>query len=73
MTALVHQATRFPALRSTQPARQIAHTLNNLRDVWNTWSQARRQASADRELWNAAKADARVMTDLTCAISRHGN
>ena len=60
-------------MRATQPARQIAHTLNGWRSAWNAWSQARRQASADREMWNAAKADARVMTDLACAISRHGN
>ena len=72
MTTLAH-ATRFPAMRATQPARQIAHTVHGWQRAWNAWSQARRQASADREMWNAAKADARVMTDLTCAISRHGN
>lgn len=73
MTTLARQATRFPALRSTQPARQIAHTLNNLRGAWSTWKQARRQARADRQMWSVAQDDARVMTDLTCAISRHGN
>lgn len=72
MTALA-QARHFPALRATQPARQIAHTFQRLAGVWNGWSKARRQAREDRQMWNAAQADARVMNELNCAMSRHGN
>jgi len=69
MTALTHTAG-FPALRATSPARQLAHTVQSLTARLSAWSQARRQARADRELWNLALSDARVMTDLTCALSR---
>lgn len=72
MTALAH-ATYFPAMRATQPARQIAHIVHSVRAVFHAWSQARRQERAERALWSMALADPRVMTDLTCALSRHGD
>lgn len=72
MTALT-QAHHFPALRATQPARQIAHTVKGLQGLWSTWSKARRQAREDRQMWNAAQTDSRVMIELTCAMSRQGN
>jgi hypothetical protein len=34
------------------------------------WMAARRQAAEDRALWQLAQTDSRVMTDLTCAMSR---
>lgn len=37
----------------------------------NAWSHAIAQARADVRLWEAAKADPRVMADLQMAITRH--
>lgn len=34
------------------------------------WNQARRQAKADEEIWNAALKDARLMADLSRAMDR---
>lgn len=72
MTAF-SQTSHFPALRATQPARQIAHALKGLRNAWGTWIQARRQAREDRQMWSAAQADARMMADLNCALGRRGD
>ena len=73
MTAFAHQATYFPAMRATQPARLIAHLLHGMVDAVHTRVQARRQQRADRALWSMALSEPRVMTDLTCALSRHGD
>lgn len=72
MTALAH-APYFPAIRATQPARQIAHIVHSVRTVFHVWGQARRQKRTDHALWSMALADPRVMTELTCALSRHGD
>ena len=49
-------------------ARRLAvRTLSGLND----WSHAIAQARADVRLWEAAKADPRVMADLQVAIARH--
>ena len=34
------------------------------------WSEARKQRAADRKLWDLALSDARVMADLSRAMSR---
>lgn len=73
MTALAHHAPYFPAMRATQPARLVAHLLHGVVNALDARLQARRQARSDRALWSMALADPRVMTDLTCALSRHGD
>ena len=76
MTALA-QATYFPAASSTQPARLIFHwvhsTCSAIQTRLQARSRARRQLRADRALWDLALADTRVMNELSCALSRHGN
>lgn len=55
------------ALFAGSAHRLAARTLSGL----NAWSQAIAQARADVRLWEAAKADPRVMADLQVAIARH--
>lgn len=55
------------ALFAGAARRLAARTLSGLND----WSHAIAQARADVRLWEAAKADLRVMTDLQVAIARH--
>ena len=50
-----------------KPARRSAAAL---RAGFKHWLAARRQAEQDRELWQLALTDARVMADLNCAMSR---
>jgi hypothetical protein len=49
------------------PARQLSLTL---REGWADWAIARKAAAADQRLWDIALQDARVMADITSAISR---
>ena len=49
-------------------ARSVALSLKARLDGWSRSVAAKR---ADERLWTMAKADARVMADLQCAISRH--
>jgi hypothetical protein len=49
------------------PARQLS---NNLRAGWAAWTVARKATAADERLWSIALQDARVMADITAAISR---
>lgn len=50
-----------------RPARRMAAAL---RAGFKHWLAGRRQAEQDRELWQLALTDARVMSDLNCAMSR---
>ena len=76
MTALAH-TSYFPAARATQPAGLIAHWVHSTRSAiqarLQARSRARQQLRADRALWDLALADTRVMNELSCAISRHGD
>jgi hypothetical protein len=49
------------------PAKRAAISL---RSGLRHWNAARRQAAQDRELWQLAQTDSRVMADLQCAIAR---
>jgi hypothetical protein len=49
------------------PARRAA---GSLRAGLKAWSEARRRSEADRLLWEVALTDARVMADLSRAMSR---
>jgi hypothetical protein len=49
------------------PARRMAA---GLRTTLRAWAQERRQADEDRKLWDLALTDARVMADLSRAMSR---
>ncbi|MGA8514309.1 MAG: hypothetical protein WB821_06005 [Burkholderiaceae bacterium] len=49
------------------PARRLS---THLRQGWAGWAVARKAAAADEQLWSIALQDARVMADITCAISR---
>jgi hypothetical protein len=48
------------------PAKRAAASL---RAGLKRWAAARRQAAQDRELWQLALTDARVMADLNCAMT----
>ena len=49
------------------PAKRAAKRINV---GFKHWTAARRQAAEDRALWQLAQTDPRVMSDLTCAMSR---
>jgi hypothetical protein len=49
------------------PAKRAAKRINV---GFRQWTAARRQAAEDRALWQLAQTDSRVMSDLTCAMSR---
>lgn len=76
MTALA-QASYFPVVHASQPARLIAHwvyrTCSTLQARLQAHSRARQQLRADRALWDLALADTRVMSELRCVISRHSD
>ena len=48
------------------PARRVA---GSVRGSFKRWSAARRQAAQDEQLWNIALTDARVMADISRAMS----
>lgn len=48
------------------PAKRMAA---GLRTGFRRWSAARRQAAQDRELWNLALTDSRVMADISRAMT----
>jgi hypothetical protein len=49
------------------PARRAGAAL---REVLKAWGASRKQAAEDRKLWDLALSDARVMADLSRAMSR---
>jgi hypothetical protein len=65
---IVMWALAFAALALlASPAKRAAV---GLRTGFRRWTAARRQAAQDRELWQLAQTDSRVMADLQCAIAR---
>jgi hypothetical protein len=50
------------------PARRMSASL---RQTWTTWKQQQKAAASDAKLWSVALQDARVMADISAAISRH--
>lgn len=44
----------------------------NLRNGWKAWKESRKAFKEDQKLWNIAMTDARVMADLSRAMSRDG-
>lgn len=44
----------------------------SLRHGWAAWKESRKAYQADQKLWNVALSDARVMADLSRAMSRDG-
>lgn len=64
---MVMWAVGFAALALfAQPAAQLAQ---RLRTGLKAWAAARRQAAQDQKLWDVALTDARVMADLSRAMS----
>jgi 3-mercaptopyruvate sulfurtransferase SseA len=48
----------------------LAHSaVAYLRGGLQAWAAARRQAAEDAQYWNAALNDARIMADISCAMS----
>lgn len=65
---VVTWAVGFAALALfAAPARRAAAAL---RDGLKAWNAERKQAAEDRKLWDIALTDARVMADLSRAMSR---
>lgn len=61
-------AVAFAALALlAAPARRFARSLRPSLSVWNA---ARRAHAQDRQLWDLACQDARVMSDISAAMSR---
>lgn len=63
MWALAFGALAFLAAPARQVASSIGHGLRR-------WRAARRQAEEDRKLWDLALQDARVMADISRAMSQ---
>ena len=60
----------FEALASFSITRGILHALALIGSPVTRLAAARRQRKADEQLWNIALNDARVMADLSRAMSR---
>jgi hypothetical protein len=62
------------ALRSFHIGRGIVHALSVIGSpvtrALSTWSAARKQRIEDEKLWNVALTDARIMADLSRAMSQ---
>ncbi|NNU44686.1 hypothetical protein [Ramlibacter montanisoli] len=62
------------AFRSFHLGRGLVHTLaligGPLNRVLSTWAAARKQRAEDEKLWNLALTDARIMADLSRAMSQ---
>ena len=48
----------------------VARLAGHVRTVYAGWAERRRQAEQDRQMWEVALRDARVMADLSRAMSR---
>jgi hypothetical protein len=48
----------------------VNRAMGALRSGLATWAEARRQRRADEQLWNLALSDARIMADLSRAMSQ---
>jgi hypothetical protein len=65
---IVMWAIAFAALALfARPAKQL---VSNLRGASARWSAKRRQVAADEKLWQVALSDARVMADISRAMSQ---
>ena len=53
-------------------AKPLRQTVYGLRELGSTWSARRRQAAADEHLWRIALTDARVMADISRAMTAGG-
>lgn len=62
------------AFRSFHLGRGLVHVLaligGPLNRALNTWAAARKQRAEDEKLWNLALTDARIMADLSRAMSQ---
>jgi hypothetical protein len=67
-------ARGFAALGSFSATRAVLHSLSTvgspLTRAWSAWSAARKQRRDDEQLWNLALSDARIMADLSRAMSQ---
>jgi hypothetical protein len=63
MWAVAFAAMAMLAVPAKRAAKQIGVGFGR-------WMAARREAAADRALWELAQSDNRVMSDLTCAMTR---
>jgi len=53
-------------------AAPVRRAVQNARGAWSRTSATRRAAAQDRQLWSLALTDARVMAELSRAMSRDG-
>ncbi|HKB55917.1 MAG TPA: hypothetical protein VKD22_18115 [Ramlibacter sp.] len=49
---------------------RLERAAKSLKASFAQWQAKRRQAAADRALWQLAQSDSRVMADLICAMGR---
>ena len=70
--ARIERAVRL--FRKAHPFQFVVQALaaigSPFRRGYDSWAEARRQAREDDKLWNLALTDARVMADLSRAMSR---
>lgn len=52
-------------------ATPVRHLAGAMMKRWDNWSASLVEARSDQRLWAAARADARVMTDLQAAMARN--
>lgn len=51
----------------------LRHSNQRLRVAYAAWRARSKQAALDRQLWNAALSDARIMADISRAMSAEGD
>ena len=49
----------------------VTRAMGAVRQGMANWAEARRQRRADEQLWNLAMSDARIMADLSRAMSQN--
>ena len=65
----LHRILAIPLALLAMPMRRAAV---NLRNGLKAWKESRKAFKEDQKLWNIALTDARVMADLSRAMSRDG-
>lgn len=64
--------TYTPFARSSSASATVSKAAPSLSGRFAAWRQQRRRDNEDRQLWDIAQQDPRIMTDLVCALRRAG-